>query len=90
MEVTFPGLYTPFDSLLFFGDNGGGDQFAFVPTPERPDICFAPVHRHRDSHGLVAVADVAGYTGMARFDWSRLGELLKTTVTAGSCSAYSA
>lgn len=35
---TFPGLYMPFDPLLFFGDNGGGDQFAFVLTPERPDI----------------------------------------------------
>ncbi|ALC22672.1 SMI1/KNR4 family protein [Streptomyces pristinaespiralis] len=35
---TFPGLYMPVDPLLFFGDNGGGDQFAFVLTPERPDI----------------------------------------------------
>ncbi|MFB7372345.1 SMI1/KNR4 family protein [Streptomyces sp. NPDC056222] len=34
----FPGLYMPFDPLLFFGDNGGGDQFAFVINPERPDI----------------------------------------------------
>ncbi|MFJ9181105.1 SMI1/KNR4 family protein [Streptomyces sp. NPDC102360] len=25
-------LYMPFDSLLFFGDNGGGDQFAFART----------------------------------------------------------
>ncbi|MFI7317733.1 SMI1/KNR4 family protein [Streptomyces venezuelae] len=31
-------LYMPFDSLLFFGDNGGGDRFAFVRTPERDDI----------------------------------------------------
>ncbi|WP_306335028.1 SMI1/KNR4 family protein [Streptomyces sp. KL118A] len=31
-------LYMPFDSLLFFGDNGGGDQFAFVRTPERDDV----------------------------------------------------
>lgn len=28
----------PFDSLLFFGDNGGGDQFALVVAPERDDI----------------------------------------------------
>ncbi|MEU0274146.1 SMI1/KNR4 family protein [Streptomyces sp. NPDC006307] len=34
----FPDLYMPFDPLLFFGGNGGGDQFAFVLTPERPDI----------------------------------------------------
>ncbi|WP_392958300.1 SMI1/KNR4 family protein [Streptomyces sp. LN245] len=31
-------LYMPFDAFLFFGDNGGGDQFAFVQRPERPDI----------------------------------------------------
>lgn len=28
----FMTLYAPFDSLLFFGDNGGGDQFAFSPS----------------------------------------------------------
>ncbi|QKV95686.1 SMI1/KNR4 family protein [Streptomyces sp. NA02950] len=26
---SFVELYAPFDSLLFFGDNGAGDQFAF-------------------------------------------------------------
>ncbi len=26
----FKELYMPFDSLLFFGDSGGGDQFAFA------------------------------------------------------------
>ncbi|MGA5081521.1 SMI1/KNR4 family protein [Streptomyces griseoincarnatus] len=35
---TFAGLYMPFDSLLFFGDNGGGDQFALVVAPERDDV----------------------------------------------------
>ncbi|KEG42814.1 MULTISPECIES: SMI1/KNR4 family protein [Streptomyces althioticus group] len=34
----FAGLYMPFDPLLFFGDNGGGDQFALVVTPERDDV----------------------------------------------------
>ncbi|MFD8596649.1 SMI1/KNR4 family protein [Kitasatospora sp. NPDC059646] len=34
----FAQLYMPFDALLFFGDNGGGDRFAFVRTPERPDV----------------------------------------------------
>jgi hypothetical protein len=34
----FRTLYMPFDSLMFFGDNGGGDQFAFVQTPERQDV----------------------------------------------------
>ncbi|GGW58534.1 SMI1/KNR4 family protein [Streptomyces lucensis JCM 4490] len=37
-DQTFTQLYMPFDALLFFGDNGGGDQFAFVQKPERPDI----------------------------------------------------
>lgn len=31
-------LYMPFETLLFFGDNGGGDQFAFVRTPPRDDV----------------------------------------------------
>lgn len=37
-DASFAGLYMPVDPLLFFGDNGGGDQFAFVQSPERPDI----------------------------------------------------
>lgn len=37
-DPAFAGLYMPFDALLFFGDNGGGDQFAFVRTPRRPDV----------------------------------------------------
>ncbi|MFJ5016931.1 SMI1/KNR4 family protein [Streptomyces griseoluteus] len=34
----FRELYMPFDALMFFGDNGGGDQFAVVRTPLRDDI----------------------------------------------------
>ncbi|MFI2765535.1 SMI1/KNR4 family protein [Streptomyces echinatus] len=34
----FRNLYMPFESLMFFGDNGGGDQFAFVRTPARDEI----------------------------------------------------
>lgn len=37
-DQAFARLYMSFDPLLFFGDNGGGDQFAFVQKPERPDI----------------------------------------------------
>jgi len=37
-DEQFRNLYMPFDPLLFFGDNGGGDQFAFVRTPERDDV----------------------------------------------------
>lgn len=38
----FRELYMPFDNLLFFGDDGGGDQFAFAIQMDReihnPDI----------------------------------------------------
>ncbi|MFE9045261.1 SMI1/KNR4 family protein [Streptomyces sp. NPDC012421] len=37
-DETFAELYMSFDALLFFGDNGGGDQFAFVRKPQRPDV----------------------------------------------------
>ncbi|NBE57122.1 SMI1/KNR4 family protein, partial [Streptomyces boluensis] len=37
-DPSFAGLYMPFEPLLFFGDDGGGDQFAFVRTPSRPDV----------------------------------------------------
>ena len=37
----FRDLYMPFDNLLFFGDNGGGDQFGYAilnGVIRRPDI----------------------------------------------------
>ncbi|MFF4531570.1 SMI1/KNR4 family protein [Streptomyces sp. NPDC001407] len=37
-DKTFAQLYMTFEAFLFFGDSGGGDQFAFVQKPERPDI----------------------------------------------------
>ncbi|MEU6704646.1 SMI1/KNR4 family protein [Streptomyces wuyuanensis] len=55
---TFPGLYMPFDALLFFGDNGGGDQFAFVLTPERPDIF---VWDHENDSRLWAAHELGDY-----------------------------
>ncbi|MFC9281052.1 SMI1/KNR4 family protein [Streptomyces collinus] len=55
---TFPGLYMPFDPLLFFGDNGGGDQFAFVLTPERPDIF---VWDHENDGRLWAARELEDY-----------------------------
>lgn len=42
----FATLYAPFDSLLFFGDNGGGDQFAF--TDRDPDTVAAWDHETDD------------------------------------------
>lgn len=55
---TFPGLYMPFDPLLFFGDDGGGDQFAFVLTPERPDIF---VWDHEDDSRVWAARELEDY-----------------------------
>ncbi len=37
-DSTFAQFYMSFDAFLFFGDNGGGDQFAFVQKPHRPDV----------------------------------------------------
>lgn len=51
-DPTFATLYMPFGPLLFFGDNGGGDQFAFVRTPPRADI-FVWEHEN-DSRRWVA------------------------------------
>ncbi|MCK8435887.1 SMI1/KNR4 family protein [Streptomyces sp. D2-8] len=48
----FRSLYRPFDSLVFFGDNGGGDQFAFVRLPERNEV-FVWDHE-TDDRSLVA------------------------------------
>ncbi|MFI0351146.1 SMI1/KNR4 family protein [Actinomadura sp. 9N407] len=35
-SADFAELYKPFDQLMFMGDNGGGDQFAYVRAPEVP------------------------------------------------------
>ncbi len=34
----FADLYMPFDPLVFFADDGGGDQFAFVQRDRRKDV----------------------------------------------------
>ncbi|WP_328890929.1 SMI1/KNR4 family protein [Streptomyces sp. NBC_00316] len=59
-DSSFAQLYMPFDALLFFGDNGGGDQFAFVQTPRRPDV-FVWEHEN-DSRRWVA-RDLRDYLG---------------------------
>ncbi|WP_406553512.1 SMI1/KNR4 family protein [Streptomyces sp. YS-3] len=59
-DGSFAELYMPFEALLFFGDNGGGDQFAFVQTPQRPDI-FVWEHE-TDSRRWVA-RDLRDYLG---------------------------
>ncbi|MFJ4185231.1 SMI1/KNR4 family protein [Kitasatospora sp. NPDC089509] len=71
-DPSFAQLYMPFDALLFFGDNGGGDQFAFVRTPRRPDI-FVWDHEN-DSRQWVA-RDLRDYLGRSLAeggdDWYR-------------------
>lgn len=37
-SADFATLYMPFEPLMFFGDNSGGDQFAFVRIPLRDDV----------------------------------------------------
>ncbi|MFE2248078.1 SMI1/KNR4 family protein [Streptomyces lavendulae] len=59
-EPSFAQLYMSFDALLFFGDNGGGDHFAFVQRPQRPDI-FVWEHE-TDSRRWVA-GDLRDYLG---------------------------
>ncbi|MFF7504411.1 SMI1/KNR4 family protein [Streptomyces lavendulae] len=59
-DPSFARLYMPFDALLFFGDNGGGDHFAFVQRPQRPDI-FVWEHE-TDSRRWVA-GDLRDYLG---------------------------
>ncbi|WP_153547188.1 SMI1/KNR4 family protein [Streptomyces sp. RB17] len=72
-DESFAQLYMPFDALLFFGDNGGGDQFAFVKKPERPDV-FVWEHES-DSRRWVA-NNLRDYLGRSLRDsgddWYRL------------------
>ncbi|MGW5342865.1 SMI1/KNR4 family protein [Streptomyces sp. HUAS TT3] len=37
-DPSYRALYMPFESLMFFGESGGGDQFAFVRTPSRDEV----------------------------------------------------
>lgn len=57
-DGSFANLYMPFDALLFFGDNGGGDQFAFVRAPGRPDIF---VWQHEDDSRRWVALDLRDY-----------------------------
>lgn len=72
-DESFTQLYMSFDALLFFGDNGGGDQFAFVQKPERPDV-FVWEHES-DSRRWVA-NNLQDYLGRSLRDsgddWYRL------------------
>ncbi|MFK4222765.1 SMI1/KNR4 family protein [Streptomyces sp. NPDC019890] len=58
--VDFRSLYMPFDPLLFFGDSGGGDLFAFVQRPSRSDIF---VWQHESDSRLWVANDLRDYLG---------------------------
>lgn len=48
-SADFAELYMSFDQLMFMGDNGGGDQFAYVRVPAgRPDDVFVWDHETDD------------------------------------------
>ncbi|WP_235460536.1 SMI1/KNR4 family protein [Streptomyces olivochromogenes] len=72
-DQTLAELYMPFDSFMFFGDNGGGDQFALVQKPQRPDV-FVWEHES-DSRRWVA-NNLCDYLGrslrVGGDDWYRL------------------
>lgn len=57
-DPDFATLYMPFEPLLFFADDGGGNQFAFVMR-DRPADVFAWDHE-TDSRTMIAPS-LAGY-----------------------------
>ncbi|MFJ6752064.1 SMI1/KNR4 family protein [Streptomyces sp. NPDC091266] len=59
-DSSLADLYMPFEPLLFFGDSGGGDQFAFVRRPSRADIF---VWEHEDDSRRWVARDLQDYLG---------------------------
>ncbi|MFF7723326.1 SMI1/KNR4 family protein [Streptomyces luteogriseus] len=70
LEIRAP--YRPFDSLLFIGDNGGGDQFALLWASERGGV---HVWDHETDERSPVAPDLAGYVrralGSGGEDWYR-------------------
>lgn len=69
-EVSFRDLYMPFDNLLFFGDAGNGDQFAYRilnRVVRYPDIYVW--NHENDSRSWVA-SSLKTY-----FEWGESGKL---------------
>ncbi|WP_030879558.1 SMI1/KNR4 family protein [Streptomyces sp. NRRL S-1868] len=58
----FRDLYMPFDHLLFFGDNGGGDQFAFPASPAKADVYLWD---HETDSRIWVAADLRQYVQRA-------------------------
>ena len=64
-DSSLADLYMPFEAFLFFGDNGGGDQFALVRSPARPDVF---VWQHEDDSRRWAARDLRDYLDRALAD----------------------
>ncbi|WP_433187938.1 SMI1/KNR4 family protein [Actinoallomurus sp. CA-150999] len=59
-SADFAQLYMSFDQLMFIGDNGGGDRFAYVRVPAgRPDDLF--VWDHETDERLWAARSLQDY-----------------------------
>jgi hypothetical protein len=71
-DEQYESLYREFDSLMFFGDNGGGDQFAFVRRPERHEVF---VWDHETYSRILVAPGLEGYVRSALAsdgeDWYR-------------------
>ena len=62
-DDAFGELYMPFDALLFFGDQGGGDQFAVVEI-----TLYIFVWEHEDDSRRWVARDLEDYLGRFRTD----------------------
>jgi cell wall assembly regulator SMI1 len=61
-DASFAQLYQPFDGLLFFGDNGGGDQFAYRADDPQAGII---VWDHETDDRRKVADDLADYLRQA-------------------------
>jgi cell wall assembly regulator SMI1 len=57
-NASFADLYQSFDKLMFFGDNDGGDQFAFVPGEPEAGVL---VWEHETDARRKVADDLADY-----------------------------
>jgi hypothetical protein len=57
-DASFAELYRPFDALLFFADNGGGDQFAFMADDPQAGVM---VWEHETDVRRKVADDLADY-----------------------------
>ncbi|MEU3727231.1 SMI1/KNR4 family protein [Streptomyces sp. NPDC031705] len=64
-------LYMPFEPLLFFGDNGGGDRFAAVRIPPRPDVFVWDHETDTRAWAAAGLEDYLRRTLPASGDWYR-------------------